>query len=1571
MENVSRGHALVIEDDELDPEIQNPDTAIVLSNPQLPTAPTLTTTTRTGETLGFPINDEEGIIEGEVTEMGESEPGEQISAPVRSVLKTFKTAIAAAIGRHETKITVGKKTRTLHSRDVLEIENMAFAESQLSEAPHQYEGNWFKKVANRVWRGSIMKDFHRAKEFKHGLKLSAAAGIEGAITTEFNQEIDRRARDRIAEERNNMGRLQRAGYDIKNAFQEVFAIERDLHHKKLEVTQQLRAEYENDPSNNNNPLYHLVNRDIVTREAVARNLHDMPLEMLQQAHKGDNKVESVKLEGEAGKKVDTFLKEQILAKVIDEALAAKAAGQTPTKISEKLHGQLDSDLQNYFFSEEFQEWRKTLSPDQQKAFENSLTYASDILMQAEESLLPAVLENVDHYQSGNRLDFEIELTLGTAQYSANTEVKSERLFARKERASMNEKLWNRMRRNVSTNTGETYPYRQDAIRSGVRREMLLANAARIGRNETLGAVAGFFLGKGAANLARHGMSWMPFVGTGVVSGTMAGWKEWTAMNGLRAQYGYEEAMGLEHPRTQNAKRSAEFRAVDFHRMEMGRRAQQLADITEKLDSGDFDTSHVLQAISYLADSNARINLSDKYGINLMSASKDTPEGRAIYAREVRLHNLARATAMNKLNEVATDSTMRNDLGELFGILPGETHNIEDLVDKLTDHLETNLETGTRVSPELMSALGGLSENDRIQLLNEEQSLAGRDKAFKKLRWKSVVKRGVTTGIIAGGMSAALGQFFHHHETVTTSHTETFNSTIVDHALPSHPDGLHDGIAQITNPETGDVVNMHAHIPSGTHLVPVQVRVGGPDELATHYNLVTDNTHEVLARNMEFTNDGQLHMTTEVRDALLHNHITYKAEELTPVSWGGHETITQGEIDYTNWTNTLHYKDFPDQDIDAFFAKNIHESFAAHPDLTNGTRVETVTDINGLRNLFRGMENWVYKQENVQVDQIEGYNRVLHTGESMWSKLTGKAEFLVKGQSDTAKILHVPDLLAKVDGNRKVVDLIHEAINENPTGDPHHIFSNEARRIAWEMSYWGDEAHIPDANEVHTLLEYFNEIPSTTTVTDTESFIPHDSWFTATESLTRPVHAAADSIYTMSAPDWQTALFAAGYNHPLEQPKYKHDNTIDRSMYYYGYPGGEMSIRKEEYNKRKSPRLASNPNSILQQTQELDWYIQTLTDDENHTIKELEKQADNIIDTNTEAVVCIPAYKEASNLETCLQNYVDQTDNSGNSMASKITVVIYNNYSTNSAPDNSKDVVNRFKAAHPEQNIIFLDHRYNSKMPMGKIRRDLNNYVLSQIQKSPTSNEIILISNDADSTKISPQYISKAIQRFAESPSLDAIGGKIDFPEEIFRKVPTLYAEQRAWQFLDSIIKHKLNSAIPELAGANTMIRAKSYAAVGGYNPQSPLGEDLELGWMIKNARGTERKNAIIYDNSMSIQTNPRRAVIEWLKNDRGVSDRYANFSQNQEVYENRWMDLLDNNGIPYDTQRLERALTEIYTQLYNWAKNENPGQFDSYFRRAMQFLGVEYQVIDNNVKITNDERLKEYLRAKTNPNLIS
>lgn len=1536
------------------------------------------------------------------------EPTLPPSPSKRGIVQTFKMAVVSAFGANESKtISRGPQGQEVvkirKAKDVWEVEQKDFAERRLTESKDKWDSaslegltGWQKfgkkaeRFFDRTWRAMGSENAHRAKEKNLGVELSGIAGIDTAISEEFHGFIDQEARKLVKEERNTKGKQFWGG--VKDAWAEFRGTRRDLHKYEIKVTQQLRQKYDADPSNPDpiaNPLYALINRDVAAREALAARVNESDLELLHQTNAGDKKMESIKFEGEKGKLVEDHLKKEVIGKAIEDFVTRRQRGENVTGIDAKLRRELDIHLQNYWHSDEFQDWRKTLSADQQQYLESTMTYASDVLLQTEELMLPAVLDNLEHYQGVNRLDFSMELALGTAQLSANTEETSDGFFS-KERSSLNQELMDKLRQDIKVRgTEASNLYTSDVLQKGLKNELLQARADMVLKNEMFGALIGGLAGKGIATLARAGMSWLPAVGSAGVAGTFAGLKEWGRMGKMRATYGFGTANGLEFPIADKAIRSAEMRAADYHRVQLGSRTQKFLEAQSKLANGSADNDTILMSMIYAADSTARLKLNGERNINLLTASVDGPGGRGIFARELRVHDKARAALMGTLTGALSDNAKMQEIGDMMGLAAGDDHTLPALMQRLTDMQYKNLLAGTQVDGSLKTLI---TAGDKELMRAKTESILDRDKIFNGMRWKSSLKSAAVSGVVAGVAGWGLGSFFNHEETITSTLTENNEVVVVNHLLPTHEDAL--TTAQIFDNKGNVLAETHSWLPADTHLELAQDRIGGPDDLVSSYNLVTDNTKDqVLLHGIQFGAHGEITNQTELATEMAENNIKIAAHELAPVGWGEEAVPGTTEIDYTQWDNTLHYGDFPGEDIHGFFAQNINASLAAHPEIAASGEtlapVERITDVTGLGNFMRGMENWVYKQENFQVNQIEGYNRLLHSEDTMWSELTGHKEVISEWQSNSTDILHVPDLLATEEGNRRVVDLIHEAVRENPTGDIHHQFSDEAHRIAWEMSYWGDEAHIPDANETFTLLEYFGEIPTAPEPGDLYSVTPIENYITIDQDVVTTVPVHTTEVFTQTVPDMWTSLATIGYSRPLEEPMGKSLRHVVTPLIPYG-PYGKRSRVEDEYksyypgkepnwslyHERRSPTLNANPEAILNLKQEADWYLNTKINSEYKArIENLASQTEPMSE-NVKAVICMPvaAHQEESNIYNTLTRYTNQVDGNGIKLdPSNYEIFIYLNHPTNKTPDGTEREILRFKKDFPDVPVRIVKETLKPENVLwGKIVGALNDTVLmrSQQRANASSPDFVMLTNDADMTAIAPTYIDTFVKELEkpENAHVDGLLGKLEWSTEAYDKYPVFHAATRFWQYIDNITRNgTIENGIkrPNIGspGATFGIRASSYAGIGGYIPETGAGADQELSWMIKAARSGDNSRDLYQDNypikminRAWLESSPRRGLDYYLKG-QPIVNQWADWDEraknSDSARERKFVDILGrgeslNN---FSSERLESEINALLN-LYGYDADT------PVVKKALALLGVSFAKDTNGkVKLVNIDKL--------------
>ncbi|MDP3992736.1 MAG: glycosyltransferase [bacterium] len=411
--------------------------------------------------------------------------------------------------------------------------------------------------------------------------------------------------------------------------------------------------------------------------------------------------------------------------------------------------------------------------------------------------------------------------------------------------------------------------------------------------------------------------------------------------------------------------------------------------------------------------------------------------------------------------------------------------------------------------------------------------------------------------------------------------------------------------------------------------------------------------------------------------------------------------------------------------------------------------------------------------------------------------------------------------------------------------------------------------------------------------------------------------------------------------------------------YYGYGAENIGLLdRKDYRSRMSEKLAKDSSyDVIANDKELvQDYLAKLNPDYLQELTELNGQINARMSETTRAVVAIPAYQEEKNILKTLEAYANQ-DN-----LESFELIILENHPNTKSRDRTGEIITKFQEDHPN---LRLRHVYKTFKPeeakIGNIRKFMTDLALTRKQEAGVG-PLVVISNDADIESANSQYIQNTIEAFDNHPKIDAATGKWDYPKEAYEKMPLLHAAQRLWQFYDKVFASKFGT--PGLIGRNSMVRSGALAAVGGYNPNAKIAEDLEIGWLIESAREYNR-DCIGYLNTSSLVSNPRRAVLKMLGDSRLV-DQYADFHENAYVRENSWETVLaekiaktGNTEVDFDINELTTEVNSIYS-FYHKLTSDNEGgwlppeHFDYIFARAMGFLGAKYHV-DNDGKVVIDD----------------
>jgi len=413
----------------------------------------------------------------------------------------------------------------------------------------------------------------------------------------------------------------------------------------------------------------------------------------------------------------------------------------------------------------------------------------------------------------------------------------------------------------------------------------------------------------------------------------------------------------------------------------------------------------------------------------------------------------------------------------------------------------------------------------------------------------------------------------------------------------------------------------------------------------------------------------------------------------------------------------------------------------------------------------------------------------------------------------------------------------------------------------------------------------------------------------------------------------------------------------QGMIYYGHYG---FAGEKEYEQRKSPRL-SNPEAELDEKEELDWYFGQQPSEYLEELESLDQQINEPMNENCRLVIAIPSYKEEKNIYHTLEQYACQKDKEGKAIKPEtFEIIILDNHPEGGQRDKTQEEVARFKKDHPELKVRYVYKEFpKEEASMGNIRKHLNDLALSRSRKrSKQAGDLILVSNDADLEGLSSQYLDVIKNDFDKNEKIDAITGKLDYPKEAYEKLPIIHASRRLWQYFDIIMRHKYLKT-PELMGGNSAMRAGTYAALGGYNPRSGLGEDLEMGWMLKRARGDYAPEHMKYENKAMLITDPRRAILTYVEGKPHIK-QHEDFIQNHQVRDLTWEQLLPKDREKFEEEVFEKEADALY-QFYSNVSWMPKTEFEEYFKRAMGFLGAKYRIEGGHIKVEDVRKLEKGL----------
>jgi len=358
-----------------------------------------------------------------------------------------------------------------------------------------------------------------------------------------------------------------------------------------------------------------------------------------------------------------------------------------------------------------------------------------------------------------------------------------------------------------------------------------------------------------------------------------------------------------------------------------------------------------------------------------------------------------------------------------------------------------------------------------------------------------------------------------------------------------------------------------------------------------------------------------------------------------------------------------------------------------------------------------------------------------------------------------------------------------------------------------------------------------------------------------------------------------------------------------------------------------------------------------------------------LDPKIKAILVIPAYNEEKVIQKTLERY-SSCDNFEN-----VAIVLFENMPVGTKRDMTLAKVQLFRMNHPNVKVYHLFKSFAKRMPIGYLRKYATEYALLLKRYSQHAGNLIFVGGDADCISIKPKFFTNIITQFERYPTLDAMEMKMDFPL-VYRMVyPNLWVMHRIFDFAFIYMRRKINPhQAVRMYGPASAIKASSYIMVKGFNPRTRICEDLQLSWLLDEARRTSPEGQKFFAFSrQGIVTNPRRAIGAYIS-DISQLDMYDKFEEKEHIREMGWEDIVKgeknkgilNVGNTYSTAEIRQAIEntkdnkshKIATTLayglqryIDWwqfkiqkSKWMAISEFEEMIKKVMVFLGIEYNL---------------------------
>ncbi len=425
-----------------------------------------------------------------------------------------------------------------------------------------------------------------------------------------------------------------------------------------------------------------------------------------------------------------------------------------------------------------------------------------------------------------------------------------------------------------------------------------------------------------------------------------------------------------------------------------------------------------------------------------------------------------------------------------------------------------------------------------------------------------------------------------------------------------------------------------------------------------------------------------------------------------------------------------------------------------------------------------------------------------------------------------------------------------------------------------------------------------------------------------------------------------------------------DSPVDESVSPSGLLAGK------EYRLRRSQTLIDNPHARLNERDEIGKYFDRLEPSYLKELEGLNYLAGQAMSETCRLTISIPAYLEGGSIRKTLELYANQKDVDGTPLDPNVfEIVVLNHHPATVREDETREEVQKFQHDHPETRVTYVHKQWTAGEPatIGNARKYLFDIsLLRSISRQIVVDDFMLVSNDADAIGVDEQYVSDILAAF-KATTADALALKWSWHAAALQK-PNFYAANFVWDRLIHLSESGLTGTSEakepaQLEARNAALKAAMYAAVGGFNPQAKNTEDLEMTWLIADARNWNPECVIRLDCAR-ITTNPRRPLTA-LATGTPMNEMFLVSPSNPEIKEMSNDQLLAMMPNDLDLNLLEKELEGWYqARTRNEFRFLGP-QYMPTFAKVLEELGIEFQIVNDHIRITSAKKLLDQLSQRS------